>query len=720
MKLIIKKYFNNYNLKLFSFYFLISLIFTSFFNGLETLNFNYTQWLFSGDDRSAHQLGWHFFKNDVWRFPLGSNPNFGNEIGNSIIYSDSIPILALLFKSINFLLPENFQYISTWYVICFFLQGVLSYFLILKITDNKKISIFFSFFFLLFPPALYRIGWHPALFGHWTLILTIILIFKNNRTTDTQWTLLILLTSLIHFYFTVINLIIFNTIKFYSLVRKKISFKKYLSIILISHASLILLMFSAGYFEVRLIDTFALGFGKFKLNLLSIFDSTITHQNLSWSWIIPDIKLANGEELEGFNFLGLGGIILIILGIYSLLSEKKIKILDNKVFDNGIYFAILILFLLSLSNNIAFGKTEVLSIPLADYFYGPLSIIRSSGRLFWIVSYFLIFLSIYFISQRFKKNSSFILLIILIIQLFDISSALRMYRINDISKNLNLTINDKFWKKKEIIELNSMITTRPVNYNKHFDKLAYYMERNNIYKTNIIKMARVDRNKAAINRYKLTENFINKNLEENTIYIVDNIGHLLSLKEIFKNSEVGFFFKDNLWLMIKNKKKLMNPKDKEILNRLKIYQTNLFNKKKLNYKDNNDFVGLGWSHNSNKDGIWSEGNSSNLLFKLDNDKNIFFQMDIVPFLNEKNREIDITVLVNGKFNNNLNFKFDKNLKEKARRVIFKIKKENLNKKIINIEFQNKNPKSPFDLRLSPDSRQLSFLLLNFKFFSKNI
>ena len=111
--------------------------------------------------------------------------------------------------------------------------------------------------------------------------------------------------------------------------------------------------------------------------------------------------------------------------------------------------------------------------------------------------------------------------------MFDISSALRTYRINDISKNLNLTINDKFWKKKEIIELNSMITTRPVNYNKHFDKLAYYMERNNIYKTNIIKMARVDRNKAAINRYKLTENFINKNLEENTIYIVDNIGHLL-------------------------------------------------------------------------------------------------------------------------------------------------------------------------------------------------
>ena len=58
------------------------------------------------------------------------------------------------------------------FVLCFFLQGILSYFLILKFTDNKIISICLSFIFLLFPPALHRIGWHPALFAHWTLILS--------------------------------------------------------------------------------------------------------------------------------------------------------------------------------------------------------------------------------------------------------------------------------------------------------------------------------------------------------------------------------------------------------------------------------------------------------------------------------------------------------------------------------------------------------------------
>ena len=192
-----------------------------------------------------------------------------------------------------------------------------------------------------------------------------------------------------------------------------------------------------------------------------------------------------------------------------MLSEKRHKLLDNKKFDTGVYFAIIIIFLLSLSNNIAFGKIEVLSIPLTNYLYGPLSIIRSSGRLFWIVSYFILFLSIYFIYLKFKEKSFYIFLILLVIQLFDISSVLKFYSIKG-NNNHVLKIKDKFWKKNEITKVQKIITTSPVNYNRHFDKLAYYMETNNIRKTNIIKMARVDRNKAARNRYELTENFRKK------------------------------------------------------------------------------------------------------------------------------------------------------------------------------------------------------------------
>ncbi len=712
------KEFIKQDLKIILFYFFLSLTLTSFFIGYENLNVFNTKWLFLGDDRSAHQIGWYFFKDDYWRFPLGSNPNYGHDIGNSIVYSDSIPLFALLFKLISFLLPEQFQYFSIWFILCFFLQGLLSYFLILKITESKKISIVLSFFFLLFPPAIYRIDWHPALFAHWTLILTVFLMLKRDYNVDKSWILLILLTSLIHFYFTIINLIFFNLIKLFNYINKKISLKNYLFSILACHTALIILMYVVGYFEVRVVDTFALGFGTYKLNLLSILDSTNSHTGTSWSWIIPDLILSNGEELEGFNFLGLGGLLLLIFGFYLLITNKKLRNSVNKIFINGTYISLVVIFLFSLSNNISIGNLKIISIPLTDYLYGPLSIIRSSGRLFWIVSYFLIFVSIFLVHKKFKKKSFYIFSMIIMIQLIDTSSNLKFYTNRENKEDVK--INSDFWKNYEISKLNKIFTTNPVNYNRHFDKLAYFMETNNIKKTNIIKMARADRSKSANNRYRLVKNFNEKNLEDETIYVVDNIGHLLSLKEIFKNENVGFFFKDNIWLMINGKKDLMNEKDKRIFDSLNLYEPKFSKKNRLVFNNPNHFVGFGWSHNFSEKGIWSEGNFSNLLFEINEEKkNILFEMDIIPFVNEKNEQLDIGVYVNGKFNNQLKFVFEKNSSSKKSKVNFKIKNENVTDNTVNIEFRNLNPKSPLDLLISPDSRKLNFLLLNFNFLKEN-
>ncbi len=83
--------------------------------GIENISFKNTKWLYGTNDASLHQLGWHFFKNDVWRFPLGSNPNYGISLGNCIVFSDSIPLLAIFFKLIKPFISENFQYFSFWY-----------------------------------------------------------------------------------------------------------------------------------------------------------------------------------------------------------------------------------------------------------------------------------------------------------------------------------------------------------------------------------------------------------------------------------------------------------------------------------------------------------------------------------------------------------------------------------------------------------------------------
>lgn len=53
-------------------------------------------------DPATHWLGWQFFRNSpLLQWPLGANPDYGMEIGSSIIFSDSIPLLAFIFKPLG-------------------------------------------------------------------------------------------------------------------------------------------------------------------------------------------------------------------------------------------------------------------------------------------------------------------------------------------------------------------------------------------------------------------------------------------------------------------------------------------------------------------------------------------------------------------------------------------------------------------------------------------
>ena len=81
------------------FFALLAIFLTISFLGLENLNFQNTKWLYTIADVSNSQNGWIFFKNDIWHFPLGKNPNYGLDIATSIVFSDSIPLFAFLFKT---------------------------------------------------------------------------------------------------------------------------------------------------------------------------------------------------------------------------------------------------------------------------------------------------------------------------------------------------------------------------------------------------------------------------------------------------------------------------------------------------------------------------------------------------------------------------------------------------------------------------------------------
>ena len=76
--------------------------------GLPVLDPTNIAWL-SEDDLAAHFMGWQFYRNGPFTNPIGLNPLYGLEISNSIVYSDSIPLLAIIFKPFNSLLPDTIK-----------------------------------------------------------------------------------------------------------------------------------------------------------------------------------------------------------------------------------------------------------------------------------------------------------------------------------------------------------------------------------------------------------------------------------------------------------------------------------------------------------------------------------------------------------------------------------------------------------------------------------
>ena len=173
---------------------------------------------------------------------------------------------------------------------------------------------------------MYRIGWHASVSAHWILLFTLYLgITHNINNSKLSWLILIILTSLISYSFTAMVLVFYSLLRFFNFIFCKKNFFEIIKDFVLIIICLLLTLYVVGYFQIRMVDTMGVGFGVYKLNLLSIFDPIETVTNISFSWILPDIKLSHGEELEAYNYLGLGNILMMLIAIGLFIKKNYEK-----------------------------------------------------------------------------------------------------------------------------------------------------------------------------------------------------------------------------------------------------------------------------------------------------------------------------------------------------------------------------------------------------------
>jgi len=255
-------------------------------------------------DTWTQYIGWELYRYAPWTFPIGINLGVIG-LNSSIVYSGGIALLEIPLKTLNSLLPETFQYLGVWLLICFILQAVTSWYLLntltgLTITERILGAVLFCFS----PILIWRLNLHLGLAAHFLIISAIYLCIKGNQNRTffrSQWSLLISLTLFIHGYFTVMVSMIF----FFHLVRYtfcNFESKRSLHFLQVFSASLplpVLCFWLLGYLHSS--SGWSTGFPNhlFKMDLIQPF-------NLSgYSWVLSEMLPETVGNPEGFNFLGI-------------------------------------------------------------------------------------------------------------------------------------------------------------------------------------------------------------------------------------------------------------------------------------------------------------------------------------------------------------------------------------------------------------------------------
>lgn len=480
--------------------------------GIAPLHVGNIAWLAKGD-ALFNYVGWEVFRHAPWTMPLGLNPNYGLEFGSSIVYSDSIPLLAIFFKLISAGLPEPFQFFGLWLCLCFILQTLFGYMLGSLITEDRHLRILIGIIFLFSPVMFFRANVHLALVGHFVLLWALYLNL-NKSLNWFSWPLLLLITLGIHFYLFVMVGILWSAGLLDYILNKKLSWQQFWIQLLIAVLVVTFGGWQYGYMAIALSSSSAIGYGGDQFNLLAFFNP------LEWSWFVGK-NIFIPPTIEGFGYIGGGAIAAVMLGSTQLFKRVTRKEFIEKTQEHLILLLVIILMLgISISNNVEIGNSHY-TFTVNDHILFALNIVRASARLSWPLQYLIIFSAIWLIIKGYRKTHVLpILLLLALLQVVDTYKGwekLHGYFRSFTGTSIKHSLTHEFWrqvpKKYSTIKL-----LPPQNWPDRWNTFAIYAAENKMA-TNSVFLARFDMRKVQEAKITTDLDMVSGKFDPKTIYV---------------------------------------------------------------------------------------------------------------------------------------------------------------------------------------------------------
>ena len=405
------------------------LIFVAIF-GIEPLRYSgigWTQLGYSGHDIEQHQIGWMFYRNSPWTFPLCKALFLGYPEGTSISYTDSIPLAALFFKLFSPLLPENFQYFGLYTCFCFMMQGIFSSALLYLFTKNKPYSIIGCTIFIAASSFIERCFRHTALSSHWLVLAALLLYLSRRKNNNKKHYFLI--TALfcaslgIHPYLFAMVFAVLLLSEAEIFFSKPAERKKSLFFLLCTGVTVIF-GYVLGIFGTKVAP--ANGFGMYSLNLNAIFNPHSAYHSI-WSAFIQPREIFPGQD-DGMYYLGLPMLILTGIALAAQIIFRFRSFMRMLRKNLWLILLLVSLTIFAVSNVITFDDRILKIIPLSERILELLNIFRASARFFFLPYYCLMLFALTSLYHMLKSRRSiavFCCLITAVLQIAEIRPGLR-------------------------------------------------------------------------------------------------------------------------------------------------------------------------------------------------------------------------------------------------------------------------------------------------------
>lgn len=550
----------HYTLPLSSFISVVIIFHVSY--GLEVIIPTNISWLMTAmHDWGTHYLGWYFFRGEEWQFPIGNITKYNYPLSTNIGFTDSIPLLAILFKTIAPLLSEDFQYFGLWLFIC---HTLVAYFTIklLRLFEIKPLYIFAAVVFIAANPVLVYRGIHPALAAHWLIIAAIYVYFLDPKLVKTSRILLyqlilLVLSALINPYmcFMVLGFTFFTALRL-CFFDRELSIPKFFGYQASSLAMLLASWYLVGMITFDQKEDLGVGgaYGLYSLNLNSLYNS------FGFSSLFPRLEWVSWHQYEGYMYLGAGAFLLIIgallFAFYGLVFSKNQRETSVKINFNGInsvpLFVLAVLYtLFSITHVVSLNEKVLFTAAIPHQLIKVGEIFRASSRFFWTPYYLILFFTIVAfakieIKELFKTG---VLFAALLIQLYDIRPLLTHRQLT--YGSYTPPINVRHWE--ELISHFDEIVLYPPYQASYLSQLDYqffcYLAAKARKPITTGYVPRVDTRKLALVTDSLSQAFKKGILHPNTLYITTD-EHLKAFSLVLQTRKAQLNILDNYYYLI--------------------------------------------------------------------------------------------------------------------------------------------------------------------------